>query len=878
MRKLFILFIFGFLTNQMTAQHVVSGTVSDENNEPLIGVNISEKGTENGTTTDLYGNYQLTVTDKDAVLIFSYTGFSSVDMEVQGKAKMDVALTEGIDLGTIQVVGTRSYNRSATSTPVAVDIIDVQEVANRNGNAELNKILQYLAPSFNAQKQSGADGAEHIDPASLRGLGPDQTLVLINGKRRHQSSLVNIFGTRGRGNSGTDLNAIPASAIERIEILRDGAAAQYGSDAIAGVINIVLRDETNKLTGAVTVGGYNPIAPDEFDLFGDDTPNTPGNFIDLNGSGTDLADEDPMLDGITTKVGANYGFDIGQDGGFINVTTEFINKEKTLRPGATFRRGMGEAEISGFAGFVNSSIPVGESTEVYFFGGRNYRDTDAYAFTRNAGDDRAVPSIYPNGFTPRITSIITDNSLSAGVRKQLKGDWNVDFNNTVGKNDFHYTIKGTNNATLGDRSPTEFDAGGHTLTQNTTNLDFSKYYDNGNDRGINLAFGLEYKTDNFTIYAGEEGSWGAYDTLGVLITSPEQTPTGFAAGSQGFPGYSPANEVDKSRSNIAVYADTEFDISKEFLVSAALRFENYSDFGSTLNWKLASRYTVSNAFTLRAAVSTGFRAPSLTQIYYNLRFTGFQDGVLTETLLSANNSPVTQGFGIEPLKEEQSLNASVGLAYKNKSFTATVDGYYIDISDRVVISGFFDASFLNVGVEGAQFFANAADTRSMGLDVVLSYRAELGAQQSLTATLAGNLNQLEVTDVKNGNLDEATFFGGRERSLLEDAAPNSKFALSLNYDAGRVNVGLNSTLFGAVSYLSFDNETPVEYASKAVFDATVTADLVKGLNLTLGLNNIFNTYPTQQIASDNTDSGGYFDAVQMGFGGAYYYARLGFAF
>lgn len=864
----------------MIAQHSVSGVIVDESNQPLIGVNITEQGTVNGTVSGLDGSYQLNVASEDATLLFSYTGFSSSEMDVNGQSVVNVSLLEGIDLGTIQVVGTRSYKRSATTTPVAVDIIDVQEIAAKNGNAELNKILQYLAPSFNAQKQSGADGAEHIDPASLRGLGPDQTLVLINGKRRHQSSLVNIFGTRGRGNSGTDMNAIPASAIERIEILRDGAAAQYGSDAIAGVINIVMRNETNKLTGSVTMGGFNPIAPDEFGIYDGETPNTSGNFTDLDGNGTDKRSGDPSLDGVTTKVGLNYGFDIGNDGGYANFTTEFINKEKTLRPGATFRRGFGEAEIMGFSGFFNASVPLGNNTELYAFGGRNYRDTDAYAFTRNAGDDRAVPSIYPRGFTPRITSIITDNSMSVGMRKSVGDGWSADFNNTYGKNNFHYTIKGTNNATLGVRSPTEFDAGGHSLAQNTTNLDLSKYFDNGGDTGFNLAFGLEFRTDNFTIFAGEEGSYAAYDVNGIAITSPDQVGTGLAAGSQGFPGYSPSNEVDRSRSNIALYGDVEFDLSKEFLVSAALRFENYSDFGSTLNWKLATRYLASDQLTLRAALSTGFRAPSLTQIYYNLRFTGFQDGVLTETLLAANNSPVTQGFGIQPLKEEESLNASVGVAYSGGGFTATVDGYYVDITDRVVISGFFDAGFLNLGVEGAQFFANAADTRSLGLDVVLSYGLGLDNGHKLSATLAGNLNDLEVTDVKGTSqiTDLETFFGGRERSLLEDAAPASKFALNLNYDTGKFNFGLAGTQFGAVSYKSFDNVTPVEFASKAVFDVTASAKISKSLNFTVGLNNIFNTYPTQQVASDDTDSGGYFDAVQMGFGGAYYYARVGFSF
>ena len=876
MKKLFTLVVCAMLCIAATAQSTITGKIIDSDTQPLIGASVVERGTTNGTITDINGDFSL-IASSNAVLEVSYVGFDNQTVSLNGQTSVEIMMSEGLQIGEILVTGSRSYNRSATDTPVAVDVIDIQEIAARNGNAELNKILQYLAPSFNAQKQSGSDGAEHIDPASLRGLGPDQTLVLINGKRRHQSSLVNIFGTRGRGNSGTDMNAIPTSAIERIEILRDGAAAQYGSDAIAGVINIVLRNETNKLTGSVTVGGSNPNAPDEKGLYEAGTPNTPGNFIELNGSGTEVGD-DPSIDGVTTKVGLNYGFDIGSQGGFANVTTEFINKEKTLRPGATFRRGFGEAEISGFSGMLNGAVPIGEDTEVYFFGGRNYRDTDAYAFTRNAGDDRAVPSIYPNGFTPRITSIITDNSLSVGMRKSIADDWSVDLNNTYGKNDFHYFIKGTNNATLGDRSPTEFDAGGHTLSQNTTNLDFSKYFNSDTEnKGFNLAFGLEFKTDNFTIFAGEEGSYAAYDVDGLIITSPDQVSTGLAAGSQGFPGYSPSNAVDRNRSSIALYADTEFDLSKEFLVSAALRFENYSDFGSTLNWKLATRYKLSDDLTLRAALSTGFRAPSLTQIFYNLRFTGFQNGVLTETLLSANNSPVTKGFGIEPLKEEESLNGSIGIAYKAGPFSLTVDGYYIDITDRVVISGFFDASFLNLGVEGAQFFANAADTRSTGLDVVLSYKAALG-DNSLTATLAGNLNKLEVTEVKNGNLDGSIFFGNRERSLLEDAAPASKFALNLNYTTDKLNVGFAGTYFGDVSYFSFDNTTVVDYAAKTVFDLIGTYNLSQRLNFTIGLNNIFNTYPTQQDANNDTDSGGYFDAVQMGFGGSYYYARVGFAF
>jgi len=875
MKNLLLFTLTFLLTIQLTAQHTVTGRVVDDSNQSLIGVNILEKGTSNGTITDIDGNYSLSVASSSATLVFSYTGYSSTEIGLNGDASLDVELTEGIALGAVQVTGSRSYRRTATETPVAVDIIDIQEVATKNGNIELNRILQYLAPSFNATKQSGADGAEHIDPASLRGLGPDQTLVLINGKRRHQSSLVNIFGTRGLGNTGTDFNAIPASAIERIEILRDGAAAQYGSDAIAGVINIILRKGTNKLTGSVTAGAYNSRPPGTFDS---DASNIPGNYTDVNGAGgTDTRDDYPGLDGITYKVAANYGFDIGEDGGFVNFTTEFIDRERTLRPGAPWRRGMGEAAISGFAAFMNGAIPIGDKTEFYFFGGKNYRDTDAYAFTRGpaAEDNRSVASIYPGGFTPRITSIINDNSISGGVRKQMAGGWSVDFNNTIGTNDFHYFIKGTNNATLGDASPTDIDAGGHTLTQNTTSLDFSKYYEKGDGIGTNLAFGAEFRTDNFTIFAGEDATWGAYDVDGLLITSPDQVSTGRPAGSQGFPGYSPANEVDRSRSNFALYGDAEFDISKAFLLSAALRFENYSDFGSTLNWKLAARMKASNNLSIRGAVSTGFRAPSLAQIFYNLRFTSFVDGMLNESLLSANNSPVTQGFGIQSLKEEESFNASLGFTYKAGPFSATIDGYLINVDDRVIITNNFDATQLGIGVSTAQFFANGVDTESQGLDIVLAYKADL-ANGSLNLSLAGNLNKLEVVNVRNEGLDSQTFFGDRGRSLLEDSAPSSKFALNAAYTAGKFSAFLGLTQFGEVSYIGFAGER-VDYESKLTVDLSLTLQASEQINFTLGSNNLFNTYPTQQDFG-STDNSGYWDSTQMGFGGAYYYARIGFSF
>jgi iron complex outermembrane receptor protein len=905
MNKIFLVFILLIAPGFLMAQQV-NGTITDNSGVPLPGVNVFEKSTTNGTTTDFDGNYTITVSE-NATLVFSYVGFEQTEEVVAGRTTINVSLADGVSLGEIQIVGSRSPKRTATDTPVAIDVIDVAAISTQTGRIEVNELLQYAAPSFNANKQSGSDGADHIDPASLRGLGPDQTLVLINGKRRHQSSLINIFGTRGRGNTGTDLNAIPASAIKRIEILRDGASAQYGSDAIAGVINLVLNDKVGQFTGNVNYGFYSNNPEGNFP---EGTPNTDGNRLDTEKDGNQIG-KDKDFDGGSVKVTANYGVEIGE-GGFANFTTEYISKNKTLRPGFSFRRGFGEAAIDGFNFFGNVMVPVSEKSQFYAFGGRNYRDTDAYAFTRNNPTARNVVSIYPDGFTPRITSIITDNSVAAGFRTETESGWKIDVSNTWGENFFHYYIKGTLNASLQDKSPTNFDAGGHSLSQNTVNLDFSKYYEDMLE-GVNFAFGAEYKTENFVIFEGEEGSYATYDGTGSVNnayddivrdadgnpvldiddnTIPNPNGALLAAGpggSQGFPGYGPANVVDRSRSNVSFYVDGEFDITDRFLLAAAARFEDYSDFGSTLNGKLAARYKVTDDVNLRGSVSTGFRAPSLAQIYYNLKFTNFVGGEALESLLSPNNSPVTASFGIGPLQEETAFNASLGFTANYGSFTATVDGYYIDIQDRIVLTGNFDAPEIE-NVEAAQFFANGADTETLGLDIVLSHKAILG-QGTFTSSLIGNFNDMSITAVKNGPLDEQTFFGERDKAFLLASAPKSKFILNLKYDINKFDVAVGLNHFSEVELLDFQTfEDVADYgtfedqiaAATDTYGSKITADLNLGykisssLKLNVGSNNLFNVYPDQQ--DDWVEGGGYWDSVQMGFGGAYYYAKLNLQF
>ncbi|MBK8372283.1 MAG: TonB-dependent receptor [Saprospiraceae bacterium] len=894
--KNLILLVFIIFYFPLSSQ-VVSGLVQDNTGLPLIGVSVSEKGTSNGTITDIDGMYFLETRTKNPVLIFSYTGYTSIERSVEGITTLNIVMEEGILLGEVQVVGSRSYNRSSTNSPVAVDVIEIAQLANTTGRVEVNQILQFSAPSFNATKQSGSDGADHIDPASLRGLGPDQTLVLINGKRRHQSSLVNIFGTRGRGNTGTDLNAIPAAAIKRIEILRDGASAQYGSDAIAGVINVVLKDKTYGLTGGVTYGLYST------DVGGDYAEKSGEEIFNTNGKNRALdPDGDKKYDGNTTRVDLNYGVSLGNKGGFANFTAEYLTKDRTLRPGYSWRKGYGSAAVDQFQFFVNSAYSLGEKSELYIFGGRGNRDTDAFAFSRSepsADEPRTVAALYPNGFTPRITSNIIDQSFTGGLRHEMSNGWQADFSHNYGFNNFHYLIKNTNNASLGSASPREFDAGGHSLAMNITGLNFSKYYKKIAS-GLNLAFGTEYRTENFQIFAGETGSYATYDVNGIAITNPaSQQPfvnefgVSPGGGSQGFPGYSPGNEVNKSRSNIGFYGDAELNVTSKWLISGALRYENYSDFGNTLNYKVASRYNIFDDLAIRASVSSGFRAPSLAQIHYNLIFTNIVAGKSLQTLLASNTSTVAKSFGIESLQEEKANNLAAGLTYKKGGFTVTVDGYIIDVKDRIILTDVFDVSELNVGAEAAQFFANGVNTRTTGLDVILNYKYNLSKKSSLTGGIAGNFNKTEIQKINNGNLNPFTFYGPFSQAYLKAAAPDYKVGVNLMYQVNKFDAMLTYTQFSQVVLQDFqwvDSPPSTQseadelfktatdtYKAAGTLDLSVSYNITGQFKVTLGGNNILNTYPTPQF-DGWTDQGGFNDSVQMGSDGRYLFARLGFTF
>ena len=846
----------------------IKGIILTTNSIPINQVNIIEQGTNNGTISLNDGSFLLKLKKNNPIEI-SHIGYDSKVVKPLQKFHT-IVLSSGLKLEEVHIIGSRNNLRDKKDSPVPTDIIEIKKIASKSGLFETNQFLQHSVPSFNATKQSGADGADHIVPATYRGLGPDQTLVLINGKRRHQASLINLYGTRGRGNSGTDLNSIPSSAIKKIEILKDGAAAQYGSDAIAGVINIVLKDTINNI--------------DVNTLFG------------FNNASINKNKQSSNIDGFTYKLNFNYGSKI-LDKGFINISTELLSQDHTFRLGTDQRNKYGNAATKNISFFSNLEVPFSKKAKFYAFGGYNFRNSEAFAFTRKPQSERNLLSIYPNGFNPLITSDISDTSLSFGIKSRIKG-WNIDFNNTFGSNNFHYFIKETLNATLLKRSPTEFDAGGHKLTQNTTSVDFSKNFPS-TLKGLNVAFGLEYRVENYKIFSGEEASYSSYDINGQIVNSltPVQNLITYnntirPGGSQGFPGYSPKNEVDRSRNNLSLYIDTEFDFSKKWMIGTALRYEHYSDFGSTLNSKLATRINLTPKINLRSSFSTGFRAPSLAQIYYNLTFTNYIGNTATESLLVANNSPITKLFGIEKLKEEKAFNTSFGISFTpNNKFNFTIDTYYISIKDRIILSGNFDASNLGFNVENVQFFANGVNTSTIGLDIKTKWSHNF-SNSKLSIAVFGNINNMMIQKINNKSLDLETFFGIREQYFLLASAPRNKLSLNLNYQKEKINLNINLTRFSSVQLIdwqilqdlsNFNNSKEERkliatdfYKSKYTLDLHVNYQFTSSFTLQTGVNNLFNTYPT--IQDNNTDSGGLWDSMQMGSNGTFYYSKLQFNF
>ena len=854
----------------------IKGTVTTENGIPLEFATINIKGTKSNSTTDSSGNFEISTSVNAPKLIISLFGYETKEVVAKENFITIQLVLKDNNLDEIVIVGSRNPKKSKLETAVPVDVVNLAKIRNSIPQTSLNDILTYLTPSFNSSRQSSSDGTEHIDPASLRGLGPDQVLVLVNGKRRHTTSLVNYQNTVGNGSVGTDLSAIPSSSIKRIEVLRDGAAAQYGSDAIAGVINLILKDNTGLEANAT---------------YGQTSRN----------------------DGQTTNLNLNYGTKIGKNGGFINLTGEFSNREKTNRSQnhnliifdqsandnffaydfsnsdaraiddaalATaglkrddFNFQIGDAKIRNMQGFFNMSLPVNSKIEFYASGGLSHRNGTGFGFRRLPSEtENVVASLFPFGFQPELNSIVNDQSLISGFKFKL-ADWKLDLSNTFGQNIFDYGVSKTNNFSLGANSPTSFDAGSHSFLQNTVNADASRLFPTIFN-GLNLAFGAEYRLENYKINAGEIGSY-------------------IDGGAQSFPGFSPLNEVNKNRNSIALYTDIEIDFSEKFMIGVAGRYEDYSDFGNTINGKLSSRYKILDNFFVRGAISTGFRAPSLHQQYFNNIAADIVDGKPLNSGIFRNDSEVAIQLGIPKLKEETSKNYSLGFVYSPlKNLHFTVDAYQIKIDNRIIITGNLgndaygdavpelQALFAPYGAQTARFFTNAINTETNGIDFVADYDLRF-SNSNLNISLLYNYNKNNVADKLNNVPatfigQEDVYYGPQERSLIETNTPNHKGTLGLNYGVNKFNFVLRETYFGEVIRDAFPFGTTQKHKGKVVTDLTASYKATPQITFTLGANNLFDVFPDKQIYENSYFGVFKYAPVQMGTTGAYYFARMSY--
>jgi iron complex outermembrane recepter protein len=938
----FLLLTFQWATAQTGT---VKGIIKDANGSPLAGASVTVEGKKAGTSSDVSGNYSLKLPAGKYTIVVTFVGQAAQRSEVTvvngGITEQNFATTEIADLSSVVVIGSRSRDaRSQVSTPVPVDIIRTKDIK-PFAQTDLSQLLTYAAPSFQSARQTVSDGTDHIDPAGLRGLGPDQTLVLLNGKRRHNTALVNINGSVGRGSVGTDLNAIPVAAIERIEVLRDGAAAQYGSDAIAGVINVVLKKNYN---------GFNVSA-----MTGQNFTNMPYN------GGTKIND------GLNTQVDFSGGF-ANKNGGYLNVSGQWLKRESTNRSGQDniplaylgnggafptnpnnptvvsnidYRRWLidqdaaivkqrgydrhnivaGNSSSNNIAAFLNAGAKLGNYVDFYLTAGASKRKGEATGFSRNPNSASQQPVLangqryYYDGFLPQIAPTIEDWSAITGLHGNA-GGWDIDLSNTIGKNSIWYDIHNSGNASLpaNDKVQTEFYAGKLSFLQNTVNLDLNKKFSFASRNYLNVAFGGEYRHEEFRINQGEVNSYinaGRLASVDPIAPYPGTVnyttfpPVATASGSQVFPGFKPTDEVNAKRNVYAGYGDVEL-TAGSLLLGAAGRYEEYAEKGfnyNNISGKLTVRYEITPKFAIRGSVSNGFRAPSLHQRYFQNTSTQFVAGLPSNSLTANNYNPIVRNaFGIKELKPETSTSFTVGFTGKaGNGITFTLDGYFISIKDRIVLSTPFNRSnalvdniLTSYGVDAStsalQFWTNAVNTETKGIDAVITDRFKIG-NGSATLSLAANFNRNTVEGglKTNSTIDSAknnpsttdpnanpandlsfTLFDRQQRGRIETGQPKSKINLTFSYAIKNWDFLVRAVRFGEVQFLN--NTDPasqrksdnyyfndVGFGTDQVFSAKITTDLVvsykfcPGITLSAGGNNIFDVYPDRVFIDPRND-------------------------
>jgi iron complex outermembrane receptor protein len=872
---------------QETVGTITGKVTAADADTPLAGATLFVTGAQTGALTRNDGTYRIVLQPGRYELRVRYLGWvgtrDSVTVLAGQTAIRDFTLTRSpTTLEALAVVGTRGEARTVTESPVPIDVLAASDIVS-TGRTETNQILQMLAPSFNFPRPSISDGSDHVRPATLRGLGPDQVLVLINGKRRHNSALVNVNGTVGRGSTGVDLNAIPASMIERIEVLRDGAAAQYGSDAIAGVINVVLK-------------GSSP------------------------GEASGTFGQTAEGDGQVAHLAANAGSVFGQQN-YFHAGVEYRNRGFTNRAGidprAQYFAGdpkndlpkrvtlrLGDADTKDVLGMFNGSFTTQGGIEFYTFGGASNRDGSSAANWRLPNGNNTVRALWPDGFLPLIHTEIWDLSAAVGAKGLARG-WQWDASTVFGRNTLHYDVNNSNNASMGASSPRDFDAGELGFSQSTTNLDLFRSFILGGSVTLRTAAGAEFRVDRYEITAGDDASW--IDGKQKILDGPNagSTTTLPAPGAQGFPGFRPADEQDESRNNYGVYVDLESDLTKQLLVGLAGRFEDYSDFGSTTTGKLTARFAVTPQVALRGAINTGFRAPSLGQSFFSSTATNLVAGQFLEIRTFPVGSAGAAALGAKPLKPEKSVNGSFGVTFDPTSrFSLSVDYYDIKINDRIVFSENFIGAAIQqqlaaiglTGVTGARYFTNAIDTHTRGVDAVVNYGLDFRSTGLLRLTGGYNHNKTEVTDriptpPELTGFDEA-LFGRAEQGRIEQAQPRDNLLLSANYTRGPLGAVLRSQRFGEVTNiqpkLSANQPPDQTFAAKWVTDVSASYHLLRRATFSVGADNVFDIYPDRQ--SDNGDltrnyagnanfgMNPYSGISPFGFNGRFFWAKVAYGF
>jgi iron complex outermembrane receptor protein len=797
--------------------------------------------------------------------------------------------------GTVVVTGTRVANRTALDTTAPVDIISAESLKHA-GTTEINQALSIALPSLNFPRPGLTDGTDTVRPAMLRGLAPDQTLVLVNSKRRHSSALVNVNGTVGRGSASVDMNTIPTAIVRNIEVLRDGASAQYGSDAISGVVNVRLRTDRDGGEASVTYGARKT----EYDVLSDVAP-AGANY----GAGPASR---KLTDGQSATVSMWKGLPWGESG-FVTIAAEYKDQQHTERSGydmraaylkvngafdpreANFNRfdtWYGEPQMKQATLFANAANPLGDGVKLYAWASFQNRDAKSAANIRRAVQDQNIASIYPDGFIPFIEPNVKDYSLAVGMNWMM-GAWDMDASVNYGGNEMQFDLSNTLNRSIGPSSKTSFYAGGFTYNQLVANLSGVRSVQvDGLASPLNVAIGAEARREGYTLDAGEPDS---YRNGGVLLANGTPAPPG----AQGFPGYRPADVSKTHRTAVGAYIDLEANLTKQFLASAALRAEQYSDFGNSLAGKLAARYDFGQAFALRGSVQNGFRAPSPQQQNFSATSTNFINGIPFDITTFRPTDPVAAALGAKPLDAEKSLNTSLGAVVRLGKASLTVDAYRIKITDRIVLSenliestvpginAFLKAKgFPSSG--GGRFFMNGVDTSTDGVDVVLNLPVNADNAGKFDFTVAANVNKTEVTKLPTvaalaGFNPAPTLFGRVNTLTFEKAAPKNKLSASMNWKLGEWGATARATRYGESINPGTSPALDFTLGAKTLVDLEARMALSKQLNLAVGADNVFDVYPDAMPPALNTTGAAMFSNYSpFGRSGRFVYARASYSF